>query len=51
LTNPDFAEFARNCGGLGVRVSTIEGLDDAIAAGLSHAGPSIVQIDTNPLLV
>jgi thiamine pyrophosphate-dependent acetolactate synthase large subunit-like protein len=51
LTNPDFAEFARNCGGFGVRVSTIEGLDDAIAAGLSHVGPSIVQIDTDPLLV
>ena len=51
LTNPDFAEFARNCGGFGVRVSTLEALDDAITSGLSHDGPAIVQIDTDPLLV
>jgi pyruvate oxidase len=51
LTNPDFAEFARNCGGFGVRVDTISGLDEAMSAGLGHQGPAIVQIDTDPLLV
>lgn len=51
LTNPDFAEFARNCGGFGIRVSTIEELDAGISAGLAHDGPAIVQIDNDPLLV
>jgi pyruvate oxidase len=51
LTNPDFAEFARSCGGFGIRVSTIEGLDEAIRTGLEHDGPSIVAIDTDPMLV
>lgn len=51
LTNPHFAEFARSCGGFGVRVSTIEGLDEAIRTGLEHDGPAIVAIDTDPMLV
>jgi thiamine pyrophosphate-dependent acetolactate synthase large subunit-like protein/nitrite reductase/ring-hydroxylating ferredoxin subunit len=51
LTNPDFAEFARNCGGYGVRVSTVDQLDEGIRAGLDHAGPAIVAIDADPLLV
>lgn len=51
LTNPDFAEFARICGGFGVRVGAAAALDEAIGAGLAHRGPAIVQIDTDPLLV
>ena len=51
LVNPDFARFAENCGGFGVRVSAIDGLDDAIASGLAHEGPAIVHIDTDPLLI
>lgn len=51
LVNPNFAEFARNCGGFGVRVDRLDALDDAIRAGLDHRGPSIVEIDTDPLLL
>ncbi|MGD2100637.1 MAG: thiamine pyrophosphate-binding protein [Acidimicrobiia bacterium] len=51
LTNPDFAEFARNCGGFGVRVGKVDELDDGVSAGLAHRGPAIVQIDADPLLV
>ncbi len=51
LVNPDFAEFARNCGGHGIRVGSIDQLDDAIHTGLGHPGPTIVHIDTDPLLI
>lgn len=51
LTNPDFTEFARNCGGFGVRVDAATALDEAMTAGLAHRGPAIVQIDADPLLV
>lgn len=51
LVNPDFAEFARSCGGYGERVSTLDDLHEAIARGLAHTGPAIVQIDTGPLLI
>lgn len=51
LRNPDFAEFARLCGGHGVRVGDRAELDDAIRSALDHDGPAIVHIDTDPLLV
>jgi pyruvate oxidase len=51
LVNPDFAEFARLCGGFGLRVDQRHDLDNAIRSALGHLGPSIVHIDTDPLLV
>jgi thiamine pyrophosphate-dependent acetolactate synthase large subunit-like protein len=51
LHNPDFAEFARNCGGFGVRAGRVEELDDVIATALAHGGPSLVHIDADSLLV
>ncbi len=51
LTNPDFAKFAENCGGYGVRVRSIADLEIAISGALEHPGPAIVAIDADPLLV
>jgi thiamine pyrophosphate-dependent acetolactate synthase large subunit-like protein/nitrite reductase/ring-hydroxylating ferredoxin subunit len=51
LHNPDFAEFAELSGGRGLRVSQTPELDAAIRFALDHDGPSLVQIDTDPLLV
>ena len=51
LNNPDFAEFARSCGGYGVRVGVQDDLGQAIKTALAHEGPALVQIDTDPLLV
>ena len=51
LHNPDYAEFAELCGGRGVRVTGSSELDSAIRFALDHQGPSLVQIDTDPLLV
>jgi len=44
LVNPNFAEFARQCGGHGVRVTKIEELEQAIADALACKGPALVEI-------
>jgi thiamine pyrophosphate-dependent acetolactate synthase large subunit-like protein len=44
LHNPNFSQYAKNCGGYGVRVTKIEELDDAISAAIVHMGPAIVEI-------
>ncbi|MCB0154574.1 MAG: thiamine pyrophosphate-binding protein, partial [Anaerolineae bacterium] len=49
LHNPNFAEFATLCGGRGFRVTKPEELVPALQAGLTAAGPAIVEILTNPL--
>lgn len=44
LVNPNFAEFARNCGGLGIRVETADELSSAFQQTFTHIGPSLVEI-------
>ncbi|MFQ5522842.1 MAG: thiamine pyrophosphate-binding protein [Acidimicrobiia bacterium] len=51
LVNPDFAEFANMCGGLGLRVRKVDELDGALRRALDHEGPALVHIDADPLLV
>lgn len=51
LTNPDFAAFARSCGGFGVEVSERGHLDGAIWEALAHEGPALVAVIADPLLV
>ncbi|MEX0757895.1 MAG: thiamine pyrophosphate-binding protein, partial [Acidimicrobiia bacterium] len=51
LHNPDFAEFARSCGAKGIRVHDRSELDEAISEALSHDGPALVEILTDPGLV
>lgn len=51
LQNPPFATFARLCGGHGVRVTKADELDHAIAEGLAHKGPALVEIMTDAELV
>lgn len=48
LLNPDFAEYARSCGGFGVRVEQDADLDKAITAALAFDGPAIVDIICDP---
>jgi pyruvate oxidase len=50
LVNPDFAEFARSCGAMGIRVETAAELDDALAAVFAHDGPALVHVRTDALL-
>ncbi|WP_426573743.1 thiamine pyrophosphate-dependent enzyme [Aquihabitans sp. McL0605] len=51
LLNPDFAEYARLCGALGIRVESPDQLDTALAEALAHPGPALVHVltDTNLL--
>lgn len=44
LHNPNFAQFAQNCGGLGIRVEQIEALRPALEKAFAYDGPSIVEI-------
>jgi thiamine pyrophosphate-dependent acetolactate synthase large subunit-like protein len=51
LWNPHFGLWARNCGAMGVRVTNLDELDDALARAMSHAGPSLVEVMTDPGLI
>ena len=44
LHNPNFAEYAKLCGALGIRVSRKDDLDNAIVRALEHDGPSMVEV-------
>lgn len=47
LTNPDFAGYARDCGGYGRRVTDPDELTAAITEALEHPGPAMVEILTD----
>ncbi len=48
LHNPDFAEYARICGGHGIKVTEPGDLPAAVDEALSFEGAVIVDIDTDP---
>lgn len=51
LSNPNFAEYAQNCGALGIRVTHKDELDAALAQALNHPGPSLVEIMADGQLI
>ncbi len=48
LHNPDFAAYARLCGGDGLRVEDPEALPEAIRQGLSSPVPFVLDVLTDP---
>lgn len=44
LVNPNFSEYAINCGGLGIRAENEDEIRDAVTKALSYKGPSLVEI-------
>jgi thiamine pyrophosphate-dependent acetolactate synthase large subunit-like protein/nitrite reductase/ring-hydroxylating ferredoxin subunit len=50
LHNPNFADYANDCGGMGVRVTDRDELRTAIEQALAHDGPSMVEIMTDARL-
>ncbi len=48
LQDCDYAGFAKNCGGIGIKVETPEELDSAVDKALKSKKPVIVDIDTDP---
>ncbi len=51
LRNPSFAMFAKQCGGLGLKVTAASGLDAAIAQALAFEGPALVEVMTDAELI
>ena len=44
LRNPDFAAYAKSCGGLGIRVESLDDLADALKRALAYEGPALVEV-------
>ncbi len=51
LHNPSFADFANNCGGLGIRVEEPGQLEVALRKAIAHEGPALVEIIADPELI
>lgn len=51
LSNPNFAEYATLCGGLGLRVSRGEDLEPALRQGLAAPGLALGEVLTDAGLV
>jgi thiamine pyrophosphate-dependent acetolactate synthase large subunit-like protein/nitrite reductase/ring-hydroxylating ferredoxin subunit len=51
LVNPSFAGFARSCGGMGELVTTKDQLDEALAKGIAHNGPALIEVITDASLL
>jgi len=51
LHNPNFAQFAENCGALGIRVTDRAQLDEALQRAVEHKGPVMVEVITDPELI
>ncbi len=49
LHNFDFAQYARNCGGVGIKVEKAEELEGAVDEALKLDEPVIVDINTDPV--
>ena len=51
LRNPDFAAFAKSCGGLGIRVDHPDELHGALKRAIAYEGPSLVEVMTDVELI
>ncbi len=51
LRNPSFAQFAENCGALGVKVEKLEDLIPAMEKVRDHDGPALLEVITDVNLI
>lgn len=51
LHNPNFSEFAKNCGALGIRVTSKEELEEGLEKILVYDGPAMLEVITDPILI
>ncbi len=51
LVNPNFADYATNCGAVGIRVTKKEDLVESIKKALEYNGPAVVEIITDVNLI
>ena len=51
LHNPNFAEYAKLCGGLGIRVDSADQLAAAYREALDYDGPALVEVMADEELI
>lgn len=51
LKNPNFADFALSCGGLGIKIENRTELDKGLKEILKHKGPALLEIVTDVKLI
>ena len=51
LVNPNFSEYAKNCGAFGIRVKEKSEIENAIKKALEYNGPAMVEIMTDANLI
>jgi thiamine pyrophosphate-dependent acetolactate synthase large subunit-like protein len=51
LKNPSFAQFAENCGAMGIKVDKLEDLLPAMEKLKNHNGPALLEIITDVNLI
>jgi thiamine pyrophosphate-dependent acetolactate synthase large subunit-like protein len=51
LVNPDFAAYANGCGGLGLKVTQKEELENAMTKLMAHAGPALLEVVADVRLI
>ena len=51
LHNPNYAQYAENCGALGIRVTQKDQLDEALAKIRDHEGTAMVEVVTDVKLI
>ncbi len=51
LHNPNFADYANDCGALGIRVTEKSGLDEAMSKAIAHDGPVLLEVVSDAELV
>lgn len=51
LINPNFSEYAKNCGAFGIRVTEKSKIEDAIEQALNYDGPAMIEIMTDAELI
>lgn len=51
LVNPDFADYAKGCGALGIKVTQAADLEASLGQILSHPGPALLEIRTDVGLI
>ena len=51
LVNPDFAEYAKGCGGFGLAISKKDEIPSAMKKLFEHKGPALLEIKTDTKLI
>lgn len=51
MVNPEFSEYAKGCGALGIQVTMKEELDEAMIKLFNHDGPALLEVITDVSLI